>query len=254
MSKRVLLTDSKLKVSELNALALYDMHYQLYIHMIDRNTLHKHDTSTYDVIIGFGNEHDKISENYKGNSRRVQQDILVVEELYNKRLISASIRMKIKEYFQKLKDLDSDTKLRYKIGTFTHYLKSIDGVNENHLDNIKLLINTCKYGIKGIIREHEILNQSVDAWNSCDFSHEGIAINNSDVEIKNWKSLAKMDEVKYFVTPDKKTSNWAVISHNSNKDPLPESNEYFWIHASKFMAKFNNFEKAMKYLEDFIIR
>lgn len=87
-------------------------------------------------------------------------------------------------------------------------------------------------------------------WNTCDFSKEGVVFNTTNKIIPNWKVLAKSEEnVKFFVTPEPNTSNWSIISVRPSKYPLIESDLYYWIHVSKFLAKFDSLDKARKYTD-----
>lgn len=88
-----------------------------------------------------------------------------------------------------------------------------------------------------------------DLWNSCDFSEEGIVINTTGKSIPKWKVFARDEEdVLFFVTPEPGTSNWSIISVYPSKYPLLESDLYYWVHVSKFLAKFDSYDKVEKYL------
>lgn len=91
----------------------------------------------------------------------------------------------------------------------------------------------------------------MDLWNSCDFSRPNVVINTTGTIITDWKKLAKLEEetIVFFMTPERGSDNWSIISLSPSKFPMVDSDLPYWTHVSKFLSKFESYEKANKYLD-----
>lgn len=93
-------------------------------------------------------------------------------------------------------------------------------------------------------------SHQLDLWNRSDSSREFVVINTTNSPIPNWKEFSKHEDVMFFVTPEMGTSNWSIISVKPGKFPLlDEVGLAYWVHVSRFLAKFDSYQKVNNYLD-----
>lgn len=254
MRKTALVNASKLKLAELNTLSMYSIYHDLTVSFMESSyVLTSELIASNDLILGCKFEDIKLDGIDISSIDRssLSMDKLIADKIYDEKFISISEKQQLHHYFNDLKVQESDTKSRLRRGTFNYLVNSQSNFKDlDERGNLLRKLNITTLGIEGVISAQSNFSNSINLYNNCDFSMEGVVINESGKEILNWRELAKSEDYKFYLTTDKDEVSWILISCNSKLNPLVEMEDhYYWIHKSLFMAKFINKEKALSYLK-----
>lgn len=131
---------------------------------------------------------------------------------------------------------------------------SIQSTNLFNLMNYNNCSQWLEMWLDSRVSESSTKNRYLELWNSCDFSKRYTVINTTGVLIPNWKELARGEgNVMFFITPEKGTENWSIITTVPSKFPLINTEgKAYWTHVSQFLAKFSTLDLAKDYLDSLI--
>lgn len=154
----------------------------------------------------------------------------------------------IRHLFQYVSDVDT--------GKIIERNNTINGINIPSFNAIVKNLNRVENGFDIAL---EIANQTLDAfvktaykifeakenWLKLTFE-KNIAIQHTSDKIVGWEDLAKKDQIYFLITPNLR-EGYQIISRNSAEFPIPSSPSQTFLHPSKFLAVYANFDDALKH-------
>jgi len=137
------------------------------------------------------------------------------------------------------------------IPTFNSIIRSMNALDATYSFDVAL--KTAELAIEGYIESLVLIIKGEKEWEHFQNINDKVKLQETQLIIPNWKEIAKKEDILAIVQPNTR-GGWQMVSRDTNKLVLPESDKASFRHESGFLIVFDNKEDVLEYaikIEDF---